>query len=155
MARKYSSVYFSPKRGAAATLIGFLDRTKYTLDCAVYSITHEGIANALIRAHQRGVKVRVVTDKAQAGMSSAKDERLEAAGIEVRRDTKSGLMHAKYAVCDEGKSGKFAVAAGSFNWTANADENNVEHFQVLRLKATVAEFGAHFEQLWADNAPKS
>jgi phosphatidylserine/phosphatidylglycerophosphate/cardiolipin synthase-like enzyme len=149
---KYASVYFSPNRHAADTVIGFIDRTVTSLDIAVYSITHDRIADAIIRAHQRGVAVRVLMDKTQAGGKYADDERMEAAGIPVYRDRVTGLMHAKYALSDVGSEQR-AVAAGSFNWTLNADTKNVEHLTVLRLKYIVDEFQAHFEEIWEANAP--
>ena len=70
---RYASVYFSPNQGADDTVIGFIDRCEKTLDVAVYSITHDDIAAALIRAHQRGVRVRVLMDKTQAGNRYADD----------------------------------------------------------------------------------
>lgn len=145
---RYASVYFSPNRGADDTVVGFIDRCDHTLDAAVYSITHDQISDALIRAHQRGVVVRVLIDKAQAGNRYADDERMEAAGIEVRRDTQTGMMHNKMMIGD----GK-AVGTGSFNWTANASRRNAENFVILRLLYVVASFEVEFERLWHLNAP--
>lgn len=146
---KYASVYFSPQRGAADQVIGFISRCNTYIDAAVYSITHDGIAQALMDAHARGVKVRVLIDKSQAGLSSADDEKLEAVGIPVRRDTQPGLMHDKIILGDG-----TAVGTGSFNWTANADQRNTENFVVLRLKYIVDEFQSEFDNLWEKNAPE-
>lgn len=153
MGRPFSSVYFSPDRGAADTLIGFIDRATATLDCAVYSITHDGIAEALIRAHGRGVKVRVLMDKTQAGGQYADDEKLEAAGIPVLRDRTSGLMHHKFAICDYDVGGQYAVATGSFNWTRSADETNSENFLIIRLKHVVEDYQREFDRLWEIHSP--
>lgn len=145
---KYASVYFSPRRGAADQVIGFINRCNTYIDAAVYSITHDGIAQALMDAHTRGVKVRILTDASQAGMSSADDEKMEAVGIPVRRDTQSGSLHHKFVIGDES-----AVATGSFNWTKNADQRNAENFVVIRLKYVIQEFQEEFEALWELNAP--
>jgi len=144
----YVSTYFSPDRGAADTLIGYIDRCQTKLDVAVYSITYDDISNALIRAHNRGVPVRVLTDKVQASTRYADDDRMRMAGIEVRLDTQSGLMHNKFAI-----DGSDAVLTGSFNWSANADESNAENFVIVRLKYVVEEFQAEFDRLWKLNAP--
>jgi len=146
---KYASCYFSPRRGAASQVIGFIKRCTTFIDAAVYSITHDEIAQALIEAHQRGVKVRVLMDKSQAGMKWADDEKMEAVGIPVRRDNQSGSMHNKFLVGDG-----TAVGTGSFNWTANADQKNAENFVVLRLKYIVDEFQSEFNDLWEKNAPE-
>lgn len=134
-------------------MVGFIDRTVKTLDIAIFSLTHDDIADAIIRAHQRGVRVRVLADKGQAGLSSADTSRLAAAGVPVQLDMHAGFMHAKYAVADATEQGHWAVLAGSFNWTRNADEKNVEHFQIVRLKKSVDAFAEHFSGLWDGNAP--
>ena len=145
---KYAAVYFSPKRGSADVVIGFIDRCTTTLDIAVYSITHDEIASAIIRAHQRGVAIRVLVDKTQAGGRYSDDERLLEAGVSLRRDTQSGLMHHKYAI-----DGSYAVATGSFNWTANADTRNAENFVILRLKYILTAYQQEFDKIWELNAP--
>ena len=145
---RYVSTYFSPDRGAAAVIIGFIDRCTDAIDAAVYSLTHDGIADALIRAKARGVAVRFLIDKTQAGSRYADDEKLEAGGIEVRRDSQSGSMHNKFLVGD----GK-AVKTGSFNWSKNADERNAENFVIIRLSYVVAAYQEEFDRLWALNAP--
>jgi phosphatidylserine/phosphatidylglycerophosphate/cardiolipin synthase-like enzyme len=145
----YVSCYFSPDRGTADTIIGFIDKCQTHLCAAIYSITHDGIANAVIRAHNRGVQVRILTDKVQAGNRYADDERMQLAGVPVRLDTQPGLMHHKFIAGDEN-----AVGTGSFNWSANADKRNAENFVIVRLKYVVDEFQAEFDRIWELNAPE-
>lgn len=142
----YVSVYFSPRRGTADNVIGFIDRCADKLDVAVYSLTHDEIADALIRAHQRGVSIRVLTDDLQASGTYSDDEKLRAAGIEVRVDNSSGAMHHKVAI-----DGTRAVATGSFNWSKSADERNAENWTVIRLRYVVETFQEEFDRLWAQN----
>ena len=149
---RYVSSYFSPNQGAADVVIGFIDQTHASLDAAVYSITHDGIADALIRAKGRGVEVRILTDKTQAGNASADDERMEASGIAVRRDHITGLMHHKFMISDCHCDGEQALATGSFNWTASADTRNMENFVIIRLKYAITEFQVEFDRLWELNA---
>jgi cardiolipin hydrolase len=151
MSRPYVSTYFSPNRGAADQIIGFIDHCHETLDIAVYSVTHDEIADAIIRAHQRGVAVRVLTDAVQASNRYADDEKLEAAGIPLRRDTQAGSMHNKFCLGDVGTTDR-AVITGSFNWSANADRKNAENFVIVRLSYAVADFQEEFDRLWALNA---
>jgi phosphatidylserine/phosphatidylglycerophosphate/cardiolipin synthase-like enzyme len=147
---RYASVYFSPGRGADDVVVGFIDRCAESLDAAVYSITHDGIADALIRAHGRDVAVRILTDSSQAGHAAADDDRMEAAGIPVLRDTVRGQMHNKFMIGD----GQ-AVGTGSFNWTANAARRNAENFVVLRLSYVVGAFQEEFDRLWGVNGGPS
>jgi len=149
----YVSPYFSPDRGADDTTIGFIDHCHSYLDVAIYSLTHNGIADALLRAHGRGVKVRVLIDALQAANAYADDESLEAAGIEVRRDTQAGAMHNKFMIGD-GRDGGLAVQTGSFNFSKNAADKNAENFVVIRLQYIAKAYQDEFERLWAANAPE-
>lgn len=147
---EYVTPYFSPNRGGASLICGYIDRCTTTLDIAVYSITHDAIAEAIIRAHARGVRVRVLMDDLQAKNRYADDETLMAAGIPVRVDSSSGAMHHKFAI-----DGTRAVATGSFNWTKSADTRNAENFLIVRLKKVVTQFQEEFESLWEKNAPSA
>lgn len=149
--RKPSNVYFSPgteDRRAVASVLGFIGKTRADLDVAVYSITHPTIATALVDAHNRGVRVRVLTDKVQAASRYALDELMEAAGIEVRRDREGGSMHLKMAISDG-----IAVGFGSFNWTRNAERRNREIWAVIRDSASVNRCAREFAEAWEANAP--
>jgi len=143
---KYASVYFSPSRDTTDNVIGFINRCEHTIDAAVYSITHYEIAKAIIAAHNRGVKIRLLVDKVQASSKYARDEELILAGVDLVRDTLTGLMHHKYIIGDGN-----AVGTGSFNWTVGAEEKNQENFVILRLKYVVEDFQENFNQLWLKN----
>ena len=141
---KYVSSYFSPKRGAADTVVGFIDRCVDTVDAAVYAITHDEIADAHIRAKARGVKVRVIMDNLQAANKYADDEHLLEHGVSLIRARQSGCMHNKFIIGD-----KKSVGTGSFNWTKNADTRNRENFVIIRLRYVVQEFQKEFDTMWA------
>lgn len=140
---EYVSSYFSPKRGATDTLVGFIDKCKETIDAAVYSITHDKIADALVRAHQRGVRIRIITDNLQSTSKYSDDEHLVESGISLIRAKQSGCMHNKFIIGD-GNS----VGTGSLNWTKSADTRNRENFVIIRLKYVVGEFQKEFDEMW-------
>ena len=144
----YVSTYFSPNRGTAAVLIGFIDKCNETIDAAVYSITHDKIADALIRAKKRGVRIRILTDKTQSSNKWADDERLEEAKIPVLRGGSyfRSSMHNKFVIGDSR-----SVGTGSFNWTKSADERNDENFVIIRLGYTVRQYQKEFDKLWKLN----
>lgn len=143
----YFTTYFSPQESPAGYVIGFLDRCEVFADIAIYALTHDDIADALIKAHERGVKIRILTDKLQASSQYADDDKLEAAGIEVRRDIRTGSMHHKFVIGDG-----TAVGLGSFNWSVNADTKNMENWNVCRLKYVVKEYQEEFDRLWEWNS---
>uniref|UniRef100_M4BPU7 Mitochondrial cardiolipin hydrolase n=1 Tax=Hyaloperonospora arabidopsidis (strain Emoy2) TaxID=559515 RepID=M4BPU7_HYAAE len=48
------------------TLLGFLESAEKSMDICVFTITCDEIAEAVLAAHGRGVKVRIITDDGQA-----------------------------------------------------------------------------------------
>lgn len=144
----YMTVYFSPAEEALGVPIGFMARTTKTLDIAIYSISHPEIVQAVIDCHARGVKVRMVVDRTQAGGKYVRPmiELLEQSGVPLIRDCQSGIMHDKYAISDE-----FATLTGSFNWTRSAVERNRENQVVLRMKKQVQGFVVNFQEIWEAN----
>lgn len=135
---------FSPAGHCDQVLISWIDVSLRTLDAAIYGLTDEAIAQALIRAHKRGVQVRVVHDKVQAAGRKDVSDMLIQAGIPVhiQRGSKGGILHHKFMVIDE----QFVIT-GSFNWTGGATSKNDENFVVLDDKAP--RFKKEFDRLWA------
>jgi phosphatidylserine/phosphatidylglycerophosphate/cardiolipin synthase-like enzyme len=128
---------------ALAALVDGMDAARLSIDVACYHINLEDLAAALLRARERGVLVRVVTDDAQAGESVLGG--LERAGIEVRDDGSPALMHHKFVVIDGSE-----VWTGSMNLTSGSvfhDDNNL-----LRIRSddVAADFGREFDEMYDD-----
>ncbi len=133
--------YFTPGPDCENHIIAELNATKHTADIAVYSITNKKIAAAILSAHNRGVHVRVITDRAQAKIKSAATIALQDAGIIVITNKKHKIMHHKFAIFD----GRRAVS-GSYNWTENASLRNAENCDFFDLSDN--RYILRFEYLW-------
>jgi phosphatidylserine/phosphatidylglycerophosphate/cardiolipin synthase-like enzyme len=107
-----------------------------SVDFMISSWTQLDVAEALVAAHERGVKVRGLVSELRT--DDAPLARLLAAGVPVRMDE----IHMKAVVVD----GRW-VAAGSPNWSANAWSNNEDSLHVESAtvaRAYVAELEALF-----------
>ncbi|HEX5411070.1 MAG TPA: phospholipase D-like domain-containing protein [Terriglobia bacterium] len=140
--------YFSDRDRVADRIIAAINHTQHTLDIAVYSITQPDVAAAIEAAHRRGVRVRIVTDAAQAFDRHSETGYLKSAGIPIRlsggfRGARS-LMHNKFAVFD----GEVAET-GSYNWTTSATSYNFENALFIRDAKLSARYEEEFEHLWA------
>jgi len=93
-------VFFSPKGGIAEEIIKQIDNAQEYIDIAIYSFTYEPIAEAIIRAKQRGVKIRILMDKGQSQGKSSKCEFLLDNDIAIIQDRHAGMMHNKIAIID-------------------------------------------------------
>jgi len=141
-------VFFSPRGGADEALTSLARSARMYLDAACYTFSLESVADELVAAHNRGVRVRVVLDRGQGSQAWSQGDRLLAAGVPVLVNTHSGLMHDKFLVADGA-----SIATGSFNWTQAAIERNDENLVVFTGEPDVAGiFAVHFESMWTDTA---
>jgi phosphatidylserine/phosphatidylglycerophosphate/cardiolipin synthase-like enzyme len=119
--------HFSPEEEIAPTIVKLIDGSQHSLDIAAFAFTHPDIANAVIRAHQRGVKVQMVMDMvSERERNSLAPEPIKA-GIPLRVRHKRGFQHSKYLIIDQ-----LIIVTGSFNFTISADERNSENIVVIR-----------------------
>lgn len=143
--------YYFPREGqdAKSRLIEVIRSAQKTLDMAIYSFTDSDIASELISAENRGVSVRVISDKEQSAGKYQKTvlDSLKQAGIPIRIDTHTGLMHLKVTIADAK-----TVTTGSFNYTNAAETKNDEVFVVLNDVSAAQDFDSEFEHLWDDNS---
>jgi phosphatidylserine/phosphatidylglycerophosphate/cardiolipin synthase-like enzyme len=136
-------VFFCPQDDCAANLVKEIDGADSNIFVAIYSFTHDDIANALIRAKGRGVFVAVVFDSDQSKNASSDDELLASGGILVARRNGSGYMHNKFMVIDEER-----VATGSFNYSMNADTKNEENLVFIESRELALQFENNFNKIW-------
>jgi cardiolipin hydrolase len=138
-----AEVYFSPSEEIIRRLIGFLNNANRTLDICVFTITDDRISGAILAAHRRGVKVRVVTDNEKSLDLGSDIAELQKAGIPLRLDSSPTHMHHKFAIADGS-----LLLTGSYNWTRSAAMNNQENFIITNDMRMIAGFVREFEKLW-------
>jgi cardiolipin hydrolase len=125
-------------------LIAVLQSARRSLSVAVFSLTCDEIAQALLDCHRRGVRVRLITDDEQIASAGSDAASLRAAGVPVRHDgNRRNLMHHKFAVVDSS-----VLINGSFNWTRSAVLYNDENVLVLRDAKIAREYERQFDAMW-------
>jgi len=138
--------YFSPKDKIAPIVVQLIDDAQHTLDIAAFTFSHRDVAQAIVRAHERGVKIRFVMDYTQSRLVTCRAIDLLEAGIEVRTRRRRGFQHNKYLIID----GEI-VMTGSFNFSASADNLNTENVLVIRdAPEIVAAFVANHNAILAN-----
>ncbi|MEZ4517305.1 MAG: phospholipase D-like domain-containing protein [Chloroflexota bacterium] len=138
-------------------LIEYFDAAQTSIHLAVYEMNLTPIAEALIRAHNRGVDVRFVTDD-EGGLEAdaTKEDRgqfamLQEAGIPVRPDTRSALMHDKFIIIDNE-----IFITGSTNLTVNDIYENNNNIVAGYVPEVAAIYEREFEEMWnGEFGPKS
>jgi phosphatidylserine/phosphatidylglycerophosphate/cardiolipin synthase-like enzyme len=135
---------FSPGGKCANLVIKWIQRANSTIHIMIYSFTLDNVRDALIQAKNRGVDVKIVMDREQAGGQGSEYGTLKNAGIDVRLDSNPHLMHDKVAVIDG-----HIILTGSFNWSAAGNNDNNENLVVLDSQAWSAAFEIQFQQIYS------
>jgi cardiolipin hydrolase len=138
-----AEAWFSERQDCAKRLVRMLDGARGSLDICVFTITHDDITDAILRATSRGVAIRVVSDDLKATDTGSDIQRLRQAGVAVRMDRSPYHMHHKFAIFD-----RRVLLNGSFNWTRGAAMNNAENFVLLSDRRLLDQFQQEFELLW-------
>ena len=137
-------VFFSPNGGCEAQVIYWIGRANVSINILIYSFTLDSVGDALIIAHNRGVEVQVVFEESEIKTTTGSEyQKLKAAGISVRNDTNSDLMHDKVMVVDG-----YIVITGSFNWSENAEENNNENLIEVNSTYYGGIYESEFVKIW-------
>jgi phosphatidylserine/phosphatidylglycerophosphate/cardiolipin synthase-like enzyme len=119
-------VYFSPYGGCTDAILSEINQAKTEILLQAYSFTSKPIAQALIRAHQRGVKISAVLDKSNQSRKYSAATFLNNMGIPVVIDDKHAIAHNKIMIIDNR-----VVITGSFNFTAAAEHKNAENLLII------------------------
>ncbi len=150
-------------RDAAQAIID-ASRGGERLDLALFYLSHRSLIAALKRAHQRGVRLRILLDpnkdafgRVKGGLPNRQSAReLHHAGIPVRwYRTEGEQFHCKF-LYRRTETGEVDVLLGSANYTRrNLDDFNLEanvHLQGTLTSAALREAGDWFERCWSNPA---
>lgn len=132
-------------------LYSLIDSAQTTIDAAFYDIDNPEAAEAFIRAQKRGVKVRILTDT-----DNMKDEidptlprkqiaDMREAGIEVKEDKRSGIMHQKFIIVD----GKVCLT-GSMNLTTTSMYQHNNNILVIQSPEMSTNFTEEFKRMFEE-----
>lgn len=143
------SVTFSPNGDAENWIVMEIDAARSTVHVQAYEFSSKPICDAIIRAHQRGVAVIVLLDKANkvnplskwfnpVGRASLYPA-LKAANVTVLFDRSPTIAHSKIVIVDAK-----AVCTGSFNFSAAAQRTNTENLLAIDDAAVAAAYEANF-----------
>lgn len=130
--------------GVDGPLVAAIDSARLSVDVAVYSLSLNSVRDALIRAHKRGARVRVVMESDNLDRSDP--QRIKDAGIPILGDRREGLMHNKFVVIDGSE-----VWTGSMNFTdsgAYLDNNSLMRIRSVKMAEN---FTKEFNEMFIDD----
>ncbi|MFN2112262.1 MAG: phospholipase D-like domain-containing protein [Anaerolineales bacterium] len=143
------SVYFTDygnedfRGGPDRQLADAIDQARSQIDAALYDLDLWSIRNALIRAHQRGVQVRLVVES--DSLDRPEIQELIAADIPLVDDQAKTLMHNKFLVIDASE-----VWTGSMNLTVNGAYRHLNNLVRIRSSRLAENYTAEFEEMYLE-----
>ena len=141
---------FSRTEDTYALLGHWIGRANESIRLMVMLITHDGLADALMAAHDRGVEIDVIIDSDWKYSTGSDYAEILAAGVDIRGDDRGGLMHHKVMVIDE-----HVIITGSYNWSSSAEDSNDENCLVLKSRSISELYLAEFDRIWDRTTPGS
>lgn len=128
-----------------------IDGARASIEMAVEEIAAEPLCEAVLRAHRRGVSVRVVFSGGR-GAVGGEYERLVSAGLRVRSSEAAQAFGHRYVIVD-----RRIVLTGSYTWVNQADRRGVE--SLIRITCAgsssdspVRAYVDEFERLWVNSS---
>ncbi len=144
------AVCFAPEEDCAAFAAAAIDRARRQILVSAYNLTTgSGIVEALVRARERGVDVRLIADKRTPCERNPGNHALAQAGTPIWIDHEVPIAHAKTMVIDGA-----LTLMGSYNWTRNAARNS-EDLNLVSSRALAAAYAEQWRNRLAVSVPFS
>lgn len=134
---------FAPENDITGDVTRLIAGARSSVDVLAFAFTSEPIANALIAAKRRGVRVRAVVERQNARGPGTVFDRLQRADLEVHMDGNCALMHDKVLIVDDR-----SLVTGSFNWTRQAQRANDENVVFVESAWLAQRYGEEFERIY-------
>ncbi|XP_033158757.1 mitochondrial cardiolipin hydrolase [Drosophila mauritiana] len=140
-----------------------IDRAVYSIDLAIFTFSSLYLADALKRALQRGVIIRIISDGEMVYCTGSQITMLAQLGVPVRVPITTNLMHNKFCIIDGVERVEeirllrklkwmrpcySIVISGSLNWTAQGLGGNWENCIITADEKLTATFQAEFQRMW-------
>ena len=138
------AVAFTPPSGGGQVIVKANDDSREEVLVQAYGFTHNAIAQALLRAQQRGVKVHVLLDQKSSQTNRYVIDLFRDAALSVKFDGAHAIAHNKVMVIDAS-----VVVTGSYNFTNSADSRNAENILVLRSSELARRYRENWQTHWS------
>ncbi len=144
------AVYFSPRGGCTEAVVAALAAARQSVHVQAYSFTSAPIAEALLDAQKRGVKIQIVLDRSQRSEKYSSFKFFENEHIPVAIDAKHAIAHNKIMLIDGQK-----IITGSFNFTRSAENDNAENLLLITGRPALYEaYEQNFQAHLAHSEPE-
>lgn len=143
-------VFFTPDDDITSLLIAMIDAEEKFVYGAMYMFTDKKVAQAMINAHHRGVKVQLIIDQiSMTSCGKGKFLKEHTVPLLVHRTEdfnpySMALMHHKFFIFGCSTDQKSWVWTGSWNCTLRASKHNDENVLIISDDDVIAAYLDYF-----------
>lgn len=143
------NLYFNDTLGYntfSPLVVSGIERAEKSIELAMYSFDSLVIRDALIRAADRGVAVKIIfSSKHEVGENNFFSEAQDKIQLKFL-DQKKGYMHHKFMIVDGGQPSQ-ELFFGSYNFTEIQDKFDPSFLMITKRPEIVSLFGEEFDRL--------
>ncbi len=149
----FSQAYFTPHNDLTGLCIALIDIEQKSIHGAMYMFTDKKVAQALINARKRGVKISMVLDQiSMVGCGKGKLLQEHGISVAVHRTAEfnpytTALMHHKFFLFGCNKNNRPLLWTGSWNCTVRASAHNDENVIILDDEAIIQKYLEYYQDL--------
>jgi phosphatidylserine/phosphatidylglycerophosphate/cardiolipin synthase-like enzyme len=142
---------FPPEQSYRSRAVGRYNAETKGIDVIMFRITDKNHTNAMVAAVNRGVPVRLITDKSEYRnpdrlWDAYNVDIMYNAGIPILWDLHAGINHEKLVLLQQQQMAIF----GSSNWTSPSTNSQREHNIFTTRSDLYDTLRDHFDRKWAD-----
>jgi phosphatidylserine/phosphatidylglycerophosphate/cardiolipin synthase-like enzyme len=131
-------------RLASEFIVQQIDEAKHSLDLCIYGFSKQNVIDAVLRAHDRGIKVRVVGDGRHMQYGARGYQALVERQIPMQVGNQFHIMHNKFFLIDNRY-----VFVGTGNITTTGFGRNNNNWVYIDSVPVAKDYKAEFEQMFA------
>lgn len=137
--------YFCPEdcQEGENRIINIVKEAEQSVKVAIFSFTHEELADELVKADINGLDVEVLVESRQRNGQSSQYERLRDFGVDIKVDGNKNNLHHKFIVIDNK-----IVITGSPNFSFSGYNRNDENFLIIYNEDLALKYVKEFNRLF-------
>ncbi len=124
-----AQVYFSPNGGCTKAIIKEIEDAESEILIQAYSFTSKPIAQAIVKAHKKGIHVEILLDKSNTSAEFSALDSVAHTGTPTYIDSEHAIAHNQIIIID-----RETIITGSFNFTRAAEEKNAENLLIIKSR---------------------
>ena len=122
-------------------ILACLNNAQVSIDIAMAWFTSDAFLPTLLQKQSEGVRIRIIVNNDAVNSIHGCD--LSSFEMKRLRGQHGGIMHDKLCIIDNQ-----VVLTGSYNWSDNAENRNVENVAKIQINAVASAASREFNRLW-------